>query len=407
MTIKTVSENLLRLRIEQGLSQEELAKKSGLSNTAYKKIEAGNSEPKVLTLQNIANALNTDIGTLLTPVREMSSVRFRSHKKMNKRSVILANVANWLDNYTFVEELIQESKKPFLFQSIIDNSTDSGKTDTSSEDFAKGLAIEVRRKLHDEKHLGKKDEPINNICGLLEVSGIKVYTLDVSTDSFFGLSVGFEDGGPAIVVNDWDRISVERKIFTAAHELGHLLMHSNSYNPNNEDFDPTEERGATVFAGYFLMPEKAFNHRLDEYRGLSFYDMVIKLKRHFKVSYQTILVRLSNDKDHWYELMEDFSAAYEQKTGKKLTRKDEAEPLLSKDDFKAKKPVPKKAQEPVNLDDYDFDETRLDKLVRESLLNDKISLSRASEILNIELSEMKSRLNSWKRINYKGNLQMV
>jgi hypothetical protein len=32
------------------------------------------------------------------------------------------------------------------------------------------------------------------------------------------------DGGPAVVVNVWGRLSVERWIFTAAHELGHLMI---------------------------------------------------------------------------------------------------------------------------------------------------------------------------------------
>ena len=69
------------------------------------------------------------------------------------------------------------------------------------------------------------EEPVHDICGLLEENGVKLLLLETKRDSFFGLSVGAGDGGPAVVVNTWDRISVERWIFTAAHELGHLLLH--------------------------------------------------------------------------------------------------------------------------------------------------------------------------------------
>lgn len=50
------------------------------------------------------------------------------------------------------------------------------------------------------------------------------------SDDFFGLLIGPTDGGPAVVVNVWDGISVERWILTAADELGHLVPHLGSYD---------------------------------------------------------------------------------------------------------------------------------------------------------------------------------
>jgi len=57
-----------------------------------------------------------------------------------------------------------------------------------------------------------------DVCELLEDNGVKVYPLCIANDEFFGLSVAKDDGGPAVVVNVWERISVERWIFTAAHD---------------------------------------------------------------------------------------------------------------------------------------------------------------------------------------------
>ncbi|ADG07796.1 protein of unknown function DUF955 [Kyrpidia tusciae DSM 2912] len=63
-----------------------------------------------------------------------------------------------------------------------------------------------------------------------------------------------EDGGPAIVVNTWDRISVERRIFSAAHELGHLLLHLSVYRVEEESEVKAQENEANLFASHFLMP---------------------------------------------------------------------------------------------------------------------------------------------------------
>ena len=61
-----------------------------------------------------------------------------------------------------------------------------------------------------------------------------------------------------MVVNTWDRISVERWIFTAAHELGHILLHPTEYDRSATDLPVDTEREADAFASEFLMPKSAF-----------------------------------------------------------------------------------------------------------------------------------------------------
>lgn len=79
-----------------------------------------------------------------------------------------------------------------------------------------------------------------------------------ASDSFFGLSVLEKDKGPAIVVNNYERISTERTIFSAVHELGHLLMHLNSFDISENMENDKEEIEANIFASYFLMPDSGF-----------------------------------------------------------------------------------------------------------------------------------------------------
>ena len=130
---------------------------------------------------------------------------------------------------------------------------------------------------------------VRDICGLLDRGGVKLLLLETKRDSFFGLSIDEPDGGPAVVVNTWERISVERWIFTAAHELGHLLLHPHEYQRDATDLPEDAEREADEFASEFLMPECAFAQAWGATSGHSLLSRVLKVKRIFRVSYKTVL----------------------------------------------------------------------------------------------------------------------
>jgi transcriptional regulator with XRE-family HTH domain len=57
--------NLQNLRREKGLSQEELAFRSGIHQTYLSGVERGKRNPTVLVLQKIAAALDSDIERLV------------------------------------------------------------------------------------------------------------------------------------------------------------------------------------------------------------------------------------------------------------------------------------------------------------------------------------------------------
>lgn len=52
---------LIAARIEQGITQKELARRSGLRQSNISRIESGNCSPTVTTLQAIANGLGRDL----------------------------------------------------------------------------------------------------------------------------------------------------------------------------------------------------------------------------------------------------------------------------------------------------------------------------------------------------------
>lgn len=100
--------------------------------------------------------------------------------------------------------------------------------------------------------MGVPTGPIDNIVSLLEKNGVIVMFLDVDDmEKFDGLTMFTTNQAPVIWINR--NIPNDRKRFTLAHELGHLVMHLRS--ENLEKPEDQKEIEANEFAGEFLMPE--------------------------------------------------------------------------------------------------------------------------------------------------------
>ncbi len=368
MDTDILSSNIKRYRSMKKLTQQDLSELSGISLPAIKNIERKKVLPRTNTLLSISKALDCKLQDLVKPVGELSSVRFRAKSKLNRREQILAQVSRWLNDFSFLEAILLD-KEEYKLHKL------AGALQKSSPVH---YAEEARRILE-----LKSDEPIHDVCGLLESCGIKILALPYSSDAFNGLSVGENDKGPAIIINTWERISIECQIFSAAHELGHLLMHLSDYDGNEHSADKSREKEADLFAGYFLMPERGFDSEWNETAGMPFVDRVMKIKSIFKVSYKTVLYRLKQkgiaDDTIWLR----FKQLYEAKYHKKLALKEE--------------PFPE-GSEPFGLKPFDFYAARLSRLVRQALEEEKISISRAAEILNLSSQQMMERIAEWEEL---------
>jgi Zn-dependent peptidase ImmA (M78 family)/DNA-binding XRE family transcriptional regulator len=376
---EVIAGSLRRLRAARRQTQEEVAAAAGLSRVGYRNLEAGTSVPRVETLNALARALEIPIQDLLTPVPQLHRVRFRSLKRLNSREQVLASVARQLSDFAELEDILGDH----LTNNLPQLRRRPARGDR--EERARMAATAVRRafELDDE-------DPIRDISGLLESNGVKVLPVKVASDAFFGLSIGSEDGGPAIVVNTWERISVERWIFTAAHELGHLVLHLADYDVTQTQEEPQQELEANLFAAYFLMPDEIFRREWDEAYGLPFVERVLKVKRMFRVSYRTVLYRLAQTSDEGASIWPRFQIEWKRRHGRSLLKKDEPE-ALGADAFAAGL----RADEPERLSVVDFTESRLRRLVRRAVERGEITLSRGAEILGFSLSQMREQSAGW------------
>jgi Zn-dependent peptidase ImmA (M78 family)/transcriptional regulator with XRE-family HTH domain len=384
MRNQVLGANLLRLRKDRNLTQVRLAELAEISKGAYRNIEKGRAEPRPETLKALSAALNASLKELLAPVRSLSNVRFRSLKRLKSRDQVLAEVTRWLEDFSSLERLVDE-QRPHVLRALWDKISDLQQKDP--------IAIAALARAHFGLH---EKEPVHDICGLLESGGIKVFSLKVFSDAFFGLSVSEEDGGPAVIVNTWERLPVETWIFSAAHELGHLLLHLGAFDVTQEQEEPSEEKEADQFASHFLMPEEVFRREWGDAAGLNFVDRVLKVKRVFKVSWRTVLYRVAENfaPDQRFLVWQSFNLGFKSQKGRSVLKHDEPHGITREvyDDNGGSRSL---GSEPAGMASYDFKEDRLLYLVRKALDQDEISFSRAAEILSIPLMKMRELSSSW------------
>lgn len=380
-----IGKNLRLLRDGKGWSQKKLAEASAMSLPGLKKIESGSTlEPQYTTLKSLASTLGVKVEAFFQPIPQLNRVRFRSSVQLKNRDQILVRVGRWLESYNRLEKLLEETQPCSLTPN---ENRPRGKKQRQT--WAKEQAAHIR------KEMGIDDRsPIRDIRGLLESQGIKIYTFSLANHGFFGLSVSQSEGGPAIAINTWERITVERWIFTTAHELGHLILHEGDYDVDELEKEEDHEHEANIFASHFLIPSEVFQDEWQQSSGISFVDRVLKVKHMFRVSYKTILWRLVEeglvDRHAWSRFRSDYLERY----GKSLTDFEEPE-ALSAGAFLASIPESRSGQEPFGISRFEFIGSRLHGLVKKALENGEVTWLYAAGLLGISLKEMRKLAEEW------------
>lgn len=336
----TLGENLRRIRCSQNISQSLLAARAGLSRVGYSRIEQGLGKARTSTLTKIAKQLNVRVEELFVPITPLPQVRLRTSKPLNTRTEILAKLSLWLEAYKYLESVLDDR---------IVCAFERGRRTQYDAIY---MAMQARAVLCVRSPL----EPITDICALLENNGIKILEHAVASEYFRGCS-SLPD--PVIAVNSWNRVSVEHMVFRAVQELGHLVLHRDSYDTLSTKEHGKELAEAELFASHFLMPQEAFEKTWDRTCGLTFESRLQKTKRLFSVGHRTVLHRLNSKR------------------------------------YKSPVPAFKIAEEPNPISRYAFFPTRLARLVRRAVETGNITLSRAAEILGHNTRTMREIASSW------------
>jgi len=88
----SVAQRVKSERVQQGLRQEDLAERAGIKRPNIARLEKGFHMPSISTLQKVAQALNLDMSSLMTPPT-ISAEDMREFSDMGE-----AGLSEWGDN---------------------------------------------------------------------------------------------------------------------------------------------------------------------------------------------------------------------------------------------------------------------------------------------------------------------
>lgn len=338
-------------RASAGLSLRDLAERMGnvVSAQAIGKYERNEDMPGSRALMALASALSVSESYLLSDEElTLEGVDFRKKRTAKEEATIEAQTLQLLERYLAVEDLLglksveweQPRSAPYPLHDVRD-----------AEDAA--------RSVREEWGLGH--DPVPKLAELLEERGIKV--LSINLDDIDGLAARVmrkeRDAARVIVVrrNIW----AERKRFTLAHELGHMVM------------TPTagvdEERAAHRFAGAFLMPADVVRAEIGAQRSAISIGELVAIKERFGVSVQAIAYRCL---DLGIIEKKVFSSLFKEFTKRGWRKEPFAEPACISPEYEEPK--------------------RFERLCYRALAEGVIGESRAAEMLGITLQTLDQRL---------------
>lgn len=258
-------------RERQGLTRSHLASVVGKTPSAVSQFESGASRPDPKTIASLALALGIPVqffaqNLIATPIspkdchfRSLRSASQRSRRMLLATGTLISEVVTRLEEYLTLPEV---------------NTLTPDSPIETSEDI-ENHAVDLRRSW------GLGLGPISNMTKLLQANGIIPYPISTEAEDVDAFSY-WHFGRPFVFLVS-TKGSTSRTRFDAAHELGHLTMHSDAM-PGNLEL----ERHANRFGAAFLMPRESFGRECPNRFVMEHF---AELKQRWKVSISAMVRR--------------------------------------------------------------------------------------------------------------------
>lgn len=249
--LNVFAQRLRQARILKKMSMDQLVGMIGniVSKQAISKYESAKMMPNSTVLVALATALDVDPDYFFRPFtfdlnNFQVSFRKKSDTSAKDASALKVRIQDEVERYLEVEEILGKEK-----EIVPQMNGEPLSTAAQMRDLA--------NRLREDWQLGY--DAIGNVQDVLEAHGIKVICTEAPT-GFDGVS-GIVNGRDYVVVLNKLQSHVERRRFTAMHELGHLLF--------EKRFSPQltlreREKLCDAFASEMLLPssvlESVFKH---------------------------------------------------------------------------------------------------------------------------------------------------
>ncbi len=346
--MKQFAERLKSARVMGGLSLQDLADKlkNRVTRQALHKYEKGEFMPDSEMLGLLCDALGVrpDYFYRKTEVK-MGEISFRKRQSfpVKDRKGLEERAKDKLERYLELEKILNISTDFSL------NFKD--KPIKSNNDVEK-VASDLRKAWK----LG--NDPIFNLIELLEDNKIKVIEIE-SADTFDGLSAWANDGTvPVIVLNNSNIKSLDRKRFTALHELAHLILNLDEYT------EKQKEKFCNYFAGAMLLPEDTLRKEVGNSRTKLLLPELGAIKQQYGISIQAIAYRMKDLNIITFSYFKQFMF------------------FINQSGFKIEEPFLYEGQEASR---------RFNQLLFRALGEELISMSKAASLNNQKLAEFREK----------------
>ncbi len=251
-------------RESRRLTQTELSEKLDISQVLVSKIEADLYPLTEKLVSNIAEKLSYPISFFENNVLSIDM----GTKLHRKRLALTKKDENYIDSLVSIYTLCISKLLNF-----VDIEINIPEIPIDENNSIPDIACELRNVWNIPKGT------LPNLIGYMEKNGIFVFDIDMPIAHFDAVSTYNNALNIGIIVINKNQ-PADRYRFTLAHELGHLIMHRNS-------FSSEKENEANNFASAFLMPEKDI---YDQLQNINFWNLT-DYKQIWKVSMAALIRR--------------------------------------------------------------------------------------------------------------------
>ncbi|MCL6478689.1 MAG: XRE family transcriptional regulator [Peptococcaceae bacterium] len=371
-----IGNNIEKLREEQNISVEQLAEIVGVTRQTMTSYLKGRQVIDSGKLARIAGHFNKPFDYFLTGDHQEFPFMFRADNPRENFDNILAekivrrvgNTCDLLDISGRKLVLVPESYKLRISGSRLNR---------EEKELIEEIAVKKR------EDFGVADIVPDNYYRILQENGINVLAFPFENSAIFAVSAYSSECGSFIVINDDAGIPEERKMFSAVHELGHLIFHREQYLKGFNSFSHTygkkrniNEEVANHFAMCFLVSRSLMRKYRNIFKNKDFLlREIMEIKSVFLVSAKCLIYAL-----------EYYGYITEKQKGTHIG-------YLNKNGYSTAEPRPMQS---IEKGAY------WQGVIRELFNREEISLSKISEVLEIPLSQARMLTSGKSLLRFAG-----
>lgn len=263
-------DHLRMIRHVFNFTQKEVSERLQIPQGKYSRIEMGNVLPSDHEVSKLASIFSVHPKFFFEKQTNVITVDYRKRQSVQARDrYAIEGLGKYLtlriQQLLVATDTVIKSKYVLPVNDPVDNPISP---------------VEAARLVRSQ--VGIADAPIRDLYKLVESFGVFVIELDFRKFASGHMVDGFTLRGDVLVVILNEALPLDRKRFTLAHELGHIVLHAFGTPSYGED-------EANLFAAELLMPSAQIRHdllgaTLNDLRGL-------KVK--WRVSIKSLIYRMS------------------------------------------------------------------------------------------------------------------